>query len=310
MRPNQDTLVRLTEQAPLDPLDPATPPAGWAEQLPGQPRTSITAAFVNDVQGELICLQRAFGLDSLPDRRQLSRMVEFGVLPPKDTLVVVDGVSTGDLVSQSGRYRRYGNLIWYGVQVEWGNTDAAIAANDLLIHLPFQTVDSPEPRLVTSSVSLLGSHLQNDAIAGALYEWYNNTASANRMRIRYTTTGMGGPQFNVVIGQFGGVDGANNRILEASLWYQTNGIRNPDWPYVEIVSLQDVYPPLPNAEFDYEYDSAKVADLIVLLDNGVPTGASQAVTTLPAGKGTFLIAAAGNYTVQLRQISSQEYVIS
>lgn len=313
MQPNQHVTTILTLQEPLNPLLAKTPRAGHFQTIALQPTTTMNPAFAEGLQQEVVGLQTVLGVPPLPDNRQLAKLFECGFGPPDTTLVLLATVSAAEMLKQDVWYQRVGKMVTMGMDLAWLNTNAGISANQAYVELPFE-LDTAIASTVGSSstVALSQSSFRTGNIALNTYEFAPpNSFGASTFQTairRIPEIALSAP---VIIGS-SVLDGGQDRFVVGTIAYPTNGVRNPEWPIIIWTTFPNVHTPLPSATLRFEYDSAKIGDVIDLLD-----GSLSVVQSLPAllagevpnGKNLFTVAVADTYRVRLRGVSSQAYVV-
>jgi len=312
MLANQHITTTLSPPEPLDPLDPATPRQGHFEVVELQPPTTMSPAFAEGLQQEIIGMQTALGVPPLPDNRQLAKLMESGGGPTPTTLPMIFSVAAAE-IAQRVQYQRMGHMITVSVDISWLNTNGAIAGNQAYVELPFEVDTSIQFTPGSgSSIALSQSTFQLGDVAQDAYEFAPpGTFGAAQSQTALRRIPQIGASVTVIIGS-SGLDGGQSRGVVGMLTYMTNGVRNPEWPFIIWTSFPDVHTVLPSAEVWFEYDSAKVGDVIDLLDSGmlvVQSLPALGVGDVPNGKASFTVAAADTYYVRLRGVVSQGYVV-
>lgn len=309
MLANQHASTILTGQDALDPILPKTPRQGHFQTIELQPPTTMNPAFSEAIQQELIGLQTVLGVAPIPDNRQLAKLFEKGSAPPPATMSMVVGVDPLDIIAQeTSWYQRAGTVMHTGFNVLWQNgknTAGIPAATTLELELPF----TPNSDAIGSSIHLLNSNFRADNVNGDQYMF--GPGVPTKVDVRRVT----GPALSFVITVGSDVVDANlDRIVRGIFTYRipSTPTRNPEWPFIIWISFPDVHEPLPSAKITFEYDSAKLGDVIDLLDSGLSVVQSLpalGAPDVPDGKNSFTVIAADTYHVRLRGVISEGYVV-
>lgn len=285
----------LTEPGPFDPVDPATPAVqGWHSQSPLAP-SELRPEAVNDVVGEIVRLGITGGLIG-PHRDELRQIFRNDDLPDKEALPMVDLVSTADIVSQVGQYKRAGTQVFMTMRAEWANTNAAIDAEPLRFHLPYEAAQESIGRL---SITRSTFRLDNPGGANQAYEPVIQNAPSSYVAM-WRGNELGAAPVPVPIGD--SVADGGNRIALFHILYKTTNIRNTAWPYIEWYSLTHT-PVNPGPTIaEYRYDGALNNDLVELLTfpGLVVQNSHNLIAPPPSGRGSFTISDPGMYALRIR----------
>jgi hypothetical protein len=297
--PNMTTAT-LTEGEPWQDTDPEAPAEqGWLGQSPVGGVSELWPHAVNDVIGEIIRGALVGGVYERA-RDSLRRTLYEDDVPPKDVLPLVVGVSAADIASQSGRYKRVGHEVLYQFFVEWSNTNAALDAEPLTFHLPYEASQSAIGRLAITQSNF---RLDNPDGANQAYEPLI-VSPPKVIAEMWRGNELGAASMPVPIGD-SAADGGSRKAL-VTIWYKSTTIRNTLWPLIEWYSITHT-PIAPGPTVvEYRYDGALNGDLVELLTYpGEVVADSHNITApLPSGRGSFTIASAGQYTLRLRSAFS------
>jgi len=298
---------QLTEPDPWDPTDPASPSLeGWHSQSPLSPSEYYPQA-TNDVQGEIVRLQATGGLYG-DDRDELRQIFRNADVPDKAILPIVDQVASGDIVSQSGFYKRAGQYVMLHVRAEWANTNAALDAEPMTFHLPYQAAQETVGRL---SITQSNFRLDNPGGVNQAYEPVI-LSPPSVLAEMWRGNELGNVPLPVPIGD--SVADGGNRIALFTIGYKTTGIRNTAWPYIEWYSITHTPVSPGPTVLEYRFDGALNGDLVELLTYpGLVLQDSHNLVVPPArGRGSFTVLAAGQYILRLRGafLSSTVFTVS
>jgi len=293
--PNLSTAAS-TEGEPWQATDPEAPAEqGWLGQSAVGGVSELWPHTVNDVVGEVV---RAGIVGGVYERARdsLRRTMYEDDIPTKDILPLVVGVSAADIVSQSGRYKRVGYEVFCQFFVEWANTNAALDAEPLTFHLPYQAAQVAVGRLAITQSNF---RLENPGGVNQAYEPLI-VGPPKVIAEMWRGNELGAAPVPVPIGD-SAADGDPRKAL-FTLWYKSTLTRNTLWPYIEWYSITHT-PIAPGPTVvEYRYDGALNGDLVELLTfpGGLVVDSHNITAPLPSGRGSFTIASAGQYTLRMR----------
>lgn len=293
----------------FDPLNSKTPPTqGFLQPNPSLTLSEIRPELMNDLTIEMVSAITMLGLVPSDLSTQLAEVFEQGINPVASTLPIVSAitpVNSADMTQSFVWYQRFGDVVWVAYKIGWKNSQIGLEGVDLRLQIPFQTESVSSRLMQMQSISISGTNFRNDNSTD-LYNLLPNTQDADDVVVERAAS-IGATVGTVKVGG-ATVDAGLERLLQAAIQYRTNGIRNPEWPFIKWRSLQMNPDQVAPIALHYEYYSAKGGDTVDLHDSGGFV-ASNPVTDLPRGKGTFPITLPESYTVRLRGTVSKTITI-
>lgn len=271
------------------------PEKGWFAQAPEFAPSTLSGSTVNDVWGETVFLQQELGFEQdteLDGRDALAEVFLQEPFPTTAMLPMVDQVSTADMDIQVGHVTRVGNRVGIYGALAWTNINAPIDNTVAEIHLPWEVVT---PVFGTGVVSSASSNFQTDNVLGPQFE-VAPTVAGNRIKI----FGSAGPGTAVGTVKIGDGDGVGQRLVQFFIWYNTNGVRNTDWPlgaWTEITAIHQSLGGVRPTIIKWRVDGAQPGDFVRLFkDDPTPVhvpGGDVLVANTPKERGQFNLTSIG-----------------
>lgn len=312
--PRQSAPVLVSKTQPA-PDTAALPEEGYFNQNAALPPSTLHPGVVNNVFGEVIGLQQELGFEQsteLDGRDALAEVMLQEDFPTAAMLPMVDQVSTADMDIQVGHVTRVGNRVGIYGALLWTNTNALIDVTVAEIHLPWKVVT---PVFGTGVVSSASSNFQTDNALGPQFE-VAPTVAGNRIK----TFGSAGPGTAVGTVKIGDGDGVGQRAVQFFIWYNTDGVRNTDWPAAAWTEITNVHSSIGGVNptiIKWRVDGAQPGDNVQLFKDPGPAlvaGSAIAVVNTPKERGQFNLTSLGQppgvYYVEINGFLSPPYTVT